>query len=370
MQAGSKEVKEVIVKLFFLRLIGNEKERKEREMSVTLVTGCDPKVPPNYDRNTPPSAYFYEHNCTDRMRRLAVRAGQKMVHPAVVNAGMNDNVTSVVIPPNTTATIYADRCMQTGDAGQCKHQRQLGPGQYYLPNEKYTSGAGMNDNMTEVKVDSIKPHQEWLKDCCFGKVSPASDCANFGNPNSADCIGLITEWCSNKGNFYTADCRRWMQNLGDAQRNSIARSVCSQASSPQEKEWCACFIPRDIPPEFEGDTAIKALWPCLDPVCNDATKALQPYEKNCPNTLNICKQTDIVTKLQGSDVGSTRIANECGQIKLGGGGGDTTAAAAPRSSETTATKSKTPLIVGGVAGGVILILLIIVIVLAVRGKRR
>lgn len=350
-----------------------------------ISSDCVPVVPSSYNKDEYPRAYFYEHACNGPQRYIGVRsAGDEVVIQDMGRNHLNDRITTVVIPPNAEAIMYADACitqMRQGGAstgGNCRHKKVLGKGKWDLRAQRYDSGSGMNDNISEVKVNFKKPHKQWLTDCCFGKVTPASDCANFSDPNGADCINLITEHCSQKGNFYTADCRRWVQNLSDARRNDIARQVCSQASSPQEKEWCACFIPRDIPPELEHDQSIRALWPCLDPTCNDATKALQPFQKNCPTTLNICNQTDIVTKLQESDVGNQRITNECGQIKLGegsgGGGGSSSGGGsspmAPAAAATETKGSKTPLIVGGVAGGVILILLIVVIVLATRGRGR
>jgi len=404
----------------------------------TIVNECDPVVPRSYSRDTPPSAHFYEAKCGERQKRLAVRAGVALPWPALSDAGINDRITTLVVPPNTRATVYADTCMKrnggataracdpvghgfellrnTDAPGQdienagttdqcqliskchndgrckgfnplgwlkndlkyqpsstnlyvkksnkdCQHIRQFGPGEYFLPSEKYLSGRGMNDSISEIRVDSIRPHSEWLRDCCLGKISPVSSCANFANPNGQDCISVLSDHCSNPKNFFTADCKRWVSNLNDAQRNNIANAACPSATTDEEKDWCACYLLKDIPPELEKDDVMRGLWACLDPVCNNSSKSLQPFGKDCPSSLTLCNQRDIVTKLGSSEIGSQRLANECGNISL-----PDTSPTGPMGPAAPGGIPRSWILAGGAAGFLLMILLLVGILFALRRK--
>jgi hypothetical protein len=262
------------------------------------------------------------------------------------------------------------------------HKKVLTPGVY--PNlgwVAYESGAGMNDNISNIQVRLKIPHHDWLAKCCTGQISPSSTCVNFADSAGPDCKTLMRKHCTaSNANFFGTECKRWTQNQNDDLKNVMGREMCPKAKTPEEKDWCACFIPRDIPPELENDLAIKALWPCLDPACNDSTKSLQPYMKSCPNTLSICEQEDITTKLSESELGNQRITNECGNINITSG--DATASPPPPDESTTTSPSRTTsttekataapkwLIGGGVALGVVVLILTIVVVVMMINRRK
>lgn len=307
---------------------------------------CNIPPPVEWNPNSPAPVFAWENSgCS----------GNFLIAPVDKTTTPWFGVTTVYIPGNTEAKM----CHPPPWTSACK---TLGPGIYDLQMQAYSPGATMNDRVASITPKNKVPHKQWLADCCFEKNTKG--CLNYTKPDGPDCLKLLEEHCGKKENFFGTDCRTWLENLNDSRRNRIARTACSQASTPEEKDLCACFIPRDIPPEFEGDMAIRALWPCLDPVCNDVNKALQPYQKNCPSTLNICKQTDIVTKLQDSEVGSTRIANECGQVKIGAA-----ANAPPSTASATTTQipkfNRTTIIVAVV----VLVVLLLVVFLLGRGRK-
>ncbi len=219
---------------------------------------------------------------------------------------------SAVVQPNTTLT----GCDQYGS---CK---TVGPGVYH-------SGLGLGV-ASSFSVKNIVPPQDWLANCCFGKYSPASECLNY-RQGSQDCQVLLTKRCSDSKNFFADDCKTWLQSMDSSLKNQIANQVCPKASTQSEKDWCACFNIGDVPPEFASNPNIVALWPCLNKTCNSSAKALQPYQKNCPNTLTICNNADIVSSLTQSQVGSSTVQNLCGNINI------------PATTSTTSTTTtKTP----------------------------
>lgn len=368
-----------------------------RKMSLptSLLTRKCPTYIPNYSKSTPPPVKFYrDRACSGTKWEVHPNKSSKTPSP------MDDNsVTSVQVPPNVKLTMYQNKDYEG-------ERKTFNSGNHY-PLDWW------NDTVSSYKVSSIVPHSTWLKNCCLGKTSPASDCSNFRDENGADCKSLLDAHCRLKKNFFSSDCKRWLQNLNSQRKNDIARAVCTggggvenfkwggsptysptaktysptaptapTSATPEsytlnsaEKEWCACFIARDLPPELENDMAIKAMWPCLDPVCNDSTLSLQPYQKSCPNTLNICKQSDITTKMSESDIGAQRIANECGNVNIGQPAPAPAPAPAPPADRVGAgaggeTGLSTGMKIGvGVGGGVLLLIIVILIVVVLKKKK-
>ena len=239
-----------------------------------------------------------------------------------------------------------------------------------------------NDNSVYLQAHQNRPNAMWKvsymtprngcvlskvpMDCCFQRRS-GQQCGNYQNPRSAECANLLRDYCSQPSNFFGPDCKQWVQNLNDGLKNTIGESVCTKASTKAEKDWCSCFIPKDIPPELKDDKAIVALWPCLDPVCNDATQSLQPFNKSCPTTLTICQQKDITTKLAQSELGSQRILNQCGNININAPPDPATAPSAtaptPVLTTTAPTVDKRLIIGVGVGVGILIFVILLVLIL-------
>ena len=372
---------------------------------------CPNFVPAAYDSNTPAPAKFYDRalcvNDPTYNRSMEVHPGQTRLYvdqpglPGLGSLGWDNAISSAVVPPNTSVTVYADQCLNPNHKdfpGQPCTKHTFGPGRYdHLGHIPYGEGRDpnhhMDNNITEIVVNNIVPHKTWLTNCCLGKVAPVSDCANFANRSGSECKNLLRVHCSDPNNFFQTGCKEWMQELDAELKNTVAKEVCSKATTNAQKEWCACWDLSEIPEEYKGDPAIERLWPCLDPVCNNTTKALQPYRKNeiCPSVLTICNQRDITTKLAESEIGTQRLENSCGNVYLEGDGEEEAPpfVPTPTAPPTTPTPPQAPLtpaspaspfstwnnlsvpVRSGIIGGsIFFFILLIGIIIAVVRRRR
>ena len=66
---------------------------------------------------------------------------------------MNDKITTVVVPANVYTEVCADKCFS--ENRNCQDCKKLYKGTHDLRTLRYTSGLGMNDNITELKVTSM-----------------------------------------------------------------------------------------------------------------------------------------------------------------------------------------------------------------------
>lgn len=291
---------------------------------VDIVSTISPMIPRSFSLNVPPPAQFYEHDEGRRQRRLLVWPGQQVDIGQMKNfGGIHDKITTIVVPPNTRATVHRDACIgYPPHVSGCLAKHTFGPGTYDARGERYeTTNQKMNDTISEVIVNNIVPHREWLLQCCKGEVSPSSQCVNFQDPNGDGCKKVMEEYCTaSKDNFFGPDCRRWMANLDDSLRNEVARVMCPLAETESEQEWCACYS-ANIPPEWETNTTKRALFRCLDPQCEGGNNpnALRPHGLVCPTSFVDCQQEDIKLQLLESGIDAATIQNACGNINVGGG---------------------------------------------------
>lgn len=287
-------------------------------------TRCDSSssyVPSSYALTQPPAALFFnDHNCLEGGGgSFALRPGERVPDLHQYMGGKNDLISSIVVPPNVVVQVWRDG-NYTGattvlSAGVYPH---LGNVRYNAPNEN----EHLDDNISSIQVRPVEEHREFLRKCCFGQTTGV--CANFTNPYGADCQGLlgIPGDCNSREAFFNnTNCRRWIQGLDSPLKNEFGTTYCPQAVTQGERDYCACFLARDFPPEWESSpnvAILKAQWPCLDATCNDATKSLQPYNKNCPSTLTICSQAEVRTAIESGSVKNQTVQNACGNLFLGG----------------------------------------------------
>lgn len=186
----------------------------------------------------------------------------------------------------------------------------------------------------------------------------------YRGPNTVGCQSVIQTYCDNPNTFFSPICKQWILNQNSAVRNTLANKHCANTSDP----WCACFNSK-LPAEWVGDPIKTALFRCLDPNCQGGSnpKALKPYGMTCPTSYVECQQADIQLKLQNAGIPQTTIANNCGNINLGGGSSAPAPANTPSPPSNTG-KSNTTIIVVVVV--VIVLLLIIAIAAAMLMKKK
>lgn len=329
--------------------------------------------PISYNPGDPPSALFMnDHYCTEGGNgSWAAKAGTS--NPDLSAMGRNDLISSLVVPPNTYVDVYRDNNF-TGA------KKTFGPGVYpHMGFERYDTATGdhLDDNITSYKVytNPSLTHNNFLRDCCLGRITPSSTCANYAKTDSTDCQSLMEPICTaSRDVFFDSGCRGWLQNVNTATRNRVASAMCPFASTTNEKEWCACFTPRDLPPEYATNQGIKALWACMDQTCNDATKALQPFDKNCPTTTTICNQQEIKTAYTNSSVKNNTVQNACGNIYLNDQKNTPPPVAPPDASAEISTKPTTnpllsPIKIITIVAVILLIIVVITTVIAMKKKK-
>jgi hypothetical protein len=108
------------------------------------------------------------------------------------------------------------------------------------------------------------------------------------------------QYCDDPDNFFSNECRNYLSQVRDVEEkvNDLGAKWCPTALNEKDIEWCGCFLIPE-PPAGLSDAA-RAVWPCMQASCNNTVKALQPFGKNCPNTVNICEQKDIATEVRNS----------------------------------------------------------------------
>ncbi len=281
---------------------------------------------------------------------------------------------SMVVPPNMWVEVLGWDTWK--DQSKEGHFATFGPG---IVADISTPYRGINrDDADSILIHRTKPWGEFLQGCCLGQED-ATACQEFANPYGGKCQQLLEPYCRNPANFFSPKCKQWIGNLQSQTRNQIASDVCNAlvycpeaanrylkdypdidkeyntgvplnvvqerawahyvnwgkgegrtwhkelcggkgteypTLTPEQQAWCACYHTREIPKELQDNPVVRAFWPCMDTTCNDSTKALQPFEKNCPSTLAICQQRDIKNFIETSEVGNATIANTCGNITV------------------------------------------------------
>lgn len=355
----------------------------------TIVSQCEPEVPVSYSLDRGPSAHFYEHICGQPQRYIPVRQGVTLYlsdpsptsTDTVNSLGMNDKITTIIVPPNTKTTVCADRGFSQGQNTQ-KCRTLTGPRTYDMRSLKYDDGStGMNDNISEIRVEPLTAHTSFTLACCAGERD-ASECANLSDPHGVDCKRRMEQYCrESKANFYSDRCKRWMRNVPDGVKNDIARDMCSQAATDTEKEWCACFSAQ-LPAEWVNDPVKRALFRCLDPKCQGGNNpnALRPYGLECPTTYVDCQQQDIKLKLIESGIDRATIEQNCGNLNVGSppppvgsppppAGSPPMPSGSPAPSPSGASKSNLPVILG-ISGGALALIIVVIIIMATAAKKR
>jgi len=307
------------------------------------------------------------------------------------NVGHN-TITSMIIPPNVNLEVkdrYDSANVLWNNLSANKNQfwaTRFGPGTYGTLDQQPVpskcincnqpdQNLNWNDRIYGAKATVTMPWNQFLTNCCLGKVSPSGQCQNFADPNGSDCQNLmLTQYCNNPVNFFSSDCKQYMQEASkkDARVNSVANAQCPSAKSQTDKDWCSCFDISTAPANLSAEA--QAIWPCMQQACNDPTRSLQPFNKSCPSTLTICQQDNIKTELSQSTVGAQAIQNACGNINLG----------APAPSPSSASKAPSPSIasapatatgmsattMGLIGGGIGLLLIIAIIIIIMMMKKK
>lgn len=231
-------------------------------------------------------------------------------------------------------------------------------------------------NSLKGSCTDISSYQSVLNDyakqasCCSGLLKDPVACSAW-IPGSAKCNNDMRTICATKDGFFSEGCQKWMTTSGvmDSQLDDAAGKVCDgikTTGTADQKKWCNCFI-ADIPPDTP--LAVKGIYRCLNPVCQ-GPGVLKPSTNNCPSQLTVCEQAKISSEITKSTTGQQLIANQCGNVNVGGTAAptatkpaETPVIATSTPQTTTQISGKTIAIIGGGAGVLILLLIIMMVVM-------
>lgn len=288
----------------------------------------------------------------------------------------SNRISSIVVPPNTFVRV-GDRpgAAIPGPLVLNSKTKTFGPGMYPdLRLQFWNDGGNMENQIQSIHVTTGPEvdHKEWLRKCCSGQISPSSDCANYADPKGPDCQNLMRAYCTETPTaFFGSNCKSYLQGLESSLVNDVAAQMCKPPYQNQAQlDWCACYDISTAPTDI-SQTA-QAFWPCLQQKCNDSSKALQRYPKDCPTTLTMCEQREIMTELSKSALGSQTVQNACGNINLGGSpsGSPAPAPTPPASGGTTNNQGIQPSTVYTLVGAFMGILILVIIGFVLMSKKK
>lgn len=317
-------------------VVPNEKRRDGPSdcEGVSWIGSAPAPVQSQFGTPPPPLSFYYDTNLTayrqgfdfERLRPEVVD-NPHMVPQLQPEFGgsffhrRNPTSTSMIIPPNMMLKTFKSGYYQPRNRkdGTWENTPGLvyGPGIYGDLDKESPFRWSQDDNAFRVR--RFKHWNRFTKDCCNGK-GDARACASLSEKYGRPCVDKMTTTCRGPM-FFTPECEEWLSSYESQERNVIAREECNKEGlTDQQKEWCSCFITRDIPPEFANDAVINAYWPCLNQVCNDSSRSLQRFGGKCPGSIAVCNNRDFTAALSKSKVGTLKLQNECGNINIGTGG--------------------------------------------------
>ena len=174
---------------------------------------------------------------------------------------------------------------------------------------------------------NIYENMEKYAKCCLdgGSECPPHTCPQNASIPGTRCFIHLTNHCKDPNNFFSDNCKRWLKTVSESDDagakstiDDIAKTVCTMPGN-SDMDFCKCWNAKV--PEYakEGLTGEELAWleankACIDPICNDPTKALQPSQKlgMCPRLIQICNIDNVRVNIENhSQVDAINFKNEC-----------------------------------------------------------